>query len=88
MHFDAPPSILVVALLLLKGRIEEKDPCSAIVERSLGILTTIVVRNYTITERKMDLLSRNILHVQETIKPKPFKPLFQILKLPILHLQP
>ena len=59
-------------LMLLKGRTEGKDKCSAIVARSLGILPAIVVRNYAIIVNRMDTLSSNVLHAQKIDKAKIF----------------
>ena len=74
-------------LMLLKGRTEGRDKCSAIVARSLGILPAIVVRNSAIIVNRMDTLSSNILHAQKTDKAKLFRLLFQILPLSVLQPQ-
>ena len=72
---------LLILLMLLKGRTEERDKCSAIVARSLGILLIILVRNFTITISRMDTLSKNVLHAQKIDEPKHFKLVSQILSL-------
>ncbi|KAG6504525.1 hypothetical protein ZIOFF_036859 [Zingiber officinale] len=45
-----------------KGRTKNRDKCSAIVAKSLGILPVIVVRSSAIIVNKMDTLSSNVLH--------------------------
>jgi hypothetical protein len=59
--------------MLLKGRIETKEPYSAITARSMGILPVIVTRNYAVTVSGMDTLLKNALHVQKIREHKLFK---------------
>ena len=74
-------------LMLLKGRTEGRDKCSAIVARSLGILPAIVVRNSAIIVNRMDTLSSNVLHAQKTDKAKLVRLLSQTLPLSVLQPQ-
>jgi hypothetical protein len=50
-------------LMLLKERIETKEPYSATAARSIGILPVIVARNSTVIVCGMDTLLKNVLHV-------------------------
>jgi hypothetical protein len=59
--------------MLLKGRIETKEPYSATAARNMGILPVIVTRNYAVTVSKMDTLLKNALHVQKIGEHKLFK---------------
>jgi hypothetical protein len=60
-------------LILLKGRIETKEPYSATAARSMGILPVIVARNSAVTVSGMDTLLKNVLHVQKIREHKLFK---------------
>ena len=60
-------------LMLLKGRIETKEPYSATAEKSMGILPVIVARNSAVIVSGMDTLLKNALHVQKIEEHKLFK---------------
>jgi hypothetical protein len=59
--------------MLLKGRIETKEPYSATTARSMGILLVIVARNSAVTASEMDTLLKTALHVQKIREHKLFK---------------
>jgi hypothetical protein len=74
--------------MLLKGRIDTKELCSATAARSMGILPAIVARNSAITVSGMDTLLKNVLHVQKIREHKLFKLLLQTIRFLVLLPQP